>query len=65
MLPPPMDPISTASTPRPVANQQRKRMTPQEWAEQRPRIRSLYIDQDLSLPRTMKLMEETYEFHAS
>ncbi|MCJ1358792.1 MAG: hypothetical protein MMC33_008792 [Icmadophila ericetorum] len=65
MLAPPVDPISSASAPRPVANQQRKRMTPQEWAEQRPRIRSLYVDQDLSLPRTMKLMEETYEFHAS
>lgn len=63
--PPPIDAVSSASTPRPVMMQRRKRVTPDDWAEQRPRIKSLYIDQDLSLADTMKHMADTYGFRAS
>ena len=65
MPPPPVEAVSSTSTPRPVMTQPRKRMTPNDWAEQRPRIKSLYIDQDLSLTDTMKHMEDTYGFLAS
>ena len=39
------------------------RYTESEWQQQRSAIKSLYIDQDLSLKETMKLMSSRYAFN--
>lgn len=40
-------------------------VTPLDWENYRDVIRSLYIDQNKSLPETMKIMEDTFRFTPS
>lgn len=36
-----------------------------EWARQLPRIKKMYMEDDLTLTETMRKMATTYNFHAS
>lgn len=41
------------------------RRTEEEWADQRSKIRRLYMDQNMTLPSTMKVMKEKHGFCAT
>jgi hypothetical protein len=43
----------------------RTRITQSDWETHRPKIKKLYIDDNLSLKDTRQIMQEEYEFNAS
>ena len=53
-----------SEVPVPLPRQRGQRISPQVWNEQRPRFQKLYVDLDMSLPETMKAMEDTHNFYA-
>lgn len=48
----------------PLPRRRGQRISPQVWNEQRPRFQKLYEGLEMSLPETMKAMEDTYGFYA-
>jgi len=48
----------------PPARRPYKRISPQEWEEQKDQIRTLYIDQDQSIAEVAETMKYTYGFDA-
>lgn len=53
-----------SEVPVPFLRRRGQRISPQAWDEQRLRLQKLYVDLDMTLPETMRAMENDYNFYA-
>ena len=56
-----MEPTNSASN----TALSRRHLSVEDWTKMKPLIHQLYIDKDLSLIETIRVMEKSHDFHAT